>query len=172
MSSSETGSTSASGTPGQPTQAPRRLRSSGSIAVTSPPGLRFHVVEPSGSFTKSMGSLLATTTKSEVPVTGFTGDRSSDWVAMTVSQGETYRVTRRPWLARYPASRAACGTRRHRSRTRRRRAEPDGQSRPSAARGRRSRLGRSWLAFTHSRRRDVSSPQEECTDRQTGLLWP
>ena len=40
---------------------------SGSSAVTSPPGLRFHVVVPSGSRSMSIGSRLATTTKSELP---------------------------------------------------------------------------------------------------------
>jgi hypothetical protein len=35
--------------------------------VTNPPGLRFHVVVPSGSRSRSTGSRLATTTKSEFP---------------------------------------------------------------------------------------------------------
>src|SRR6185312_1439442 len=54
-------------TPGQPTHAPRRRRSSGSKAVTNPPGLRFQVVLPSGSRSRSTGRRLATTTKSESP---------------------------------------------------------------------------------------------------------
>ena len=61
------GSSSPSVMPGQPIQAPRRFRSSGSSAVTSPPGLRLNVVEPSGSRSMSMGSRLATTTKSDSP---------------------------------------------------------------------------------------------------------
>ena len=52
--------------PGQPIQAPRRRRSSGSSAVTRPPGLRLYVVVPSGSRSMSIGSRLATTTKSEL----------------------------------------------------------------------------------------------------------
>ncbi|CQD23746.1 hypothetical protein BN970_06096 [Mycolicibacterium conceptionense] len=61
------GSSPLSGIPAQPIHAPRRLRSSGSSAVTNPPGLRFHVVLPSGNRSMSMGSRLATTTKSELP---------------------------------------------------------------------------------------------------------
>ena len=38
------------GHPGQPTQAPSRLRSIGASAVTSPPGLCFQRSVPSGSF--------------------------------------------------------------------------------------------------------------------------
>jgi hypothetical protein len=39
--------------------------------VTNPPGLRFHVVVPSGSRSMSIGSRLATTTKSESPEPAF-----------------------------------------------------------------------------------------------------
>ncbi|SLH24185.1 Uncharacterised protein [Mycobacteroides abscessus subsp. abscessus] len=59
------GSTSTSGTPAQPTQAPLLLRSTGSNAVTRPPGLRFQRVLPSGRRSRSTGSRLATTTKPE-----------------------------------------------------------------------------------------------------------
>src|SRR3954468_6662060 len=48
--------------PDQPTQAPPRPATKGSRAVTSPPGLRCHVVSPSGPTTWSTGSRLATTT--------------------------------------------------------------------------------------------------------------
>ena len=59
--------------PARPTQAPRLRRSSGSNAVTNPPGLRFQVVLPSGSRSRSTGSRLATTTKSESPERFFFG---------------------------------------------------------------------------------------------------
>ena len=51
-------------------QAPRRRRSNGSNAVTKPPGLRFQLVVPSGNRSMSIGSRLATTTKSDAPETG------------------------------------------------------------------------------------------------------
>jgi hypothetical protein len=57
------GSMSSSGEPGQPTQAPRWVRITGSKAVTSPPGEVRHSTEPSGFSTRSTGSRLATTTK-------------------------------------------------------------------------------------------------------------
>ena len=69
-SSSTIGSSSLSVMPGQPIHAPRWRRSSGSSAVTRPPGLRFHAVVPSGWRSMSMGSRLATTTKSEDPGVG------------------------------------------------------------------------------------------------------
>ena len=76
MGSSST-STSSSTTPGHPIQAPRRRRNSGSRAVTSPPGLRFQLVLPSGNRSMSIGSRLATTTKSDTPETGSFGPLAS-----------------------------------------------------------------------------------------------
>ncbi len=74
--------TASSGTPGQPIHAPRRLRSSGSSAVTRPPGLRFHSVVPSGSRSMSIGSRLATTTKSAEPAGGADPRRSGPRAAL------------------------------------------------------------------------------------------
>ena len=51
--------------PGQPTQAPLRDRRNGSSAVTRPPGLCFHRWVPSSMRSRSTGSRLATTMKSE-----------------------------------------------------------------------------------------------------------
>src|SRR5699024_3926546 len=64
MPSSSNGSGEASGTPGQPTQAPWWALRIDSSAVTRPPGLAFQCSVPSASRTRSTGSLLATTTKS------------------------------------------------------------------------------------------------------------
>ena len=54
---------SSSGEPGQPTQAPRCVRITGSKAVTSPPGEVRHSTDPSGFSNRSTGNRLATTTK-------------------------------------------------------------------------------------------------------------
>src|ERR1700758_1504761 len=53
--------------PGPPTLDPAGRPTSGSRAVPTPPGLRFQAVVPSGSRSRSTGSRLATTTKSEFP---------------------------------------------------------------------------------------------------------
>src|SRR4051812_46008902 len=78
MPSSVNVSTSTSGTPGHPTHAPLCERRNGASALTSPPGLCFHRFEPSGSFSRSTGSRLATTMKSAPPPGGF-------WVVLSVS---------------------------------------------------------------------------------------
>src|SRR3954454_5339675 len=64
MSEASNGGGASPSDPGQPIQAPRCRRSTGSIAATRPPGLGSHVTLPSGSSRRSTGSRLATTTKS------------------------------------------------------------------------------------------------------------
>src|SRR4051794_21909768 len=61
-------STSTSGTPGQPTQAPLLRCRNGSSALTRPPGLCFHRSVPSGSRSRSTGSRVATTMNSAPPL--------------------------------------------------------------------------------------------------------
>ena len=91
------GSSSASGTPGQPIQAPLRLRSSGSSAVTRPPGLRFQAVVPSGRRSMSIGSRLATTTKSA------DGVRSASGAAEVVMAGRRVRRSDPQHRQQHPA---------------------------------------------------------------------
>ena len=119
------GSSSLSGMPGQPIHAPFRRRNNGSRAVTSPPGLRFHCVVPSGNRSMSIGSRLATTTKSELP-----GPTSWPPPGLT-----TPRVS--PVQCR--ASTGKPGIRRRRSHRRRQRAGPGGRCCRLAVRRRRAR---------------------------------
>jgi hypothetical protein len=53
-----------SAVPGQPTQTPSVRRTTGSNALTKPPGLRRHSTQPSRISATATGNRFATTTKS------------------------------------------------------------------------------------------------------------